>query len=410
MQVDKSVLEPLLCTQPKALKLLRTETDRCVKCGLCLPECPTYRIYGSENESPRGRIALVEGIVSGQLPHDDAAQTHLDRCLLCRRCERVCPSQVRYGRLIDLARQTIAKPARRRALTEILRHPTWLGLASRVARTIPLALSRPLGRLHGMHRLGGALQSDRCAPDAGTYPTLTPQMLGRVGLFKGCATAALQGGALQDALLLLRRAGLDVLIPSDNICCGALDQHAGEHDRADELAQRNRMAFAGELDAVVSIASGCGIHIDGYQPPMTAPHRDICRVLLEIGTLSPAMFRPLDDPVMLHVPCSVENVYRGAAWARHLLMLIPGVEILPLGEAGQCCGAAGDYMLRHPDAAQQLRRPIIDAIADARAAILVSSNIGCAMHIADGLTATRQIEVLHPVELLARQLEPGPQT
>ena len=82
-------------------KYILSLADRCVKCGLCLPQCPTYALTANENESPRGRIALIQGWLSGELSPTDTLTQHLDQCLLCRRCERVCPSVVPYGEIID---------------------------------------------------------------------------------------------------------------------------------------------------------------------------------------------------------------------------------------------------------------------------------------------------------------------
>ena len=101
-------------------------------------------------------------------------------------------------------------------------------------------------------------------------------------------------------------------------------------------------------------------------------------------------------------PCSIENVYRGTRLGEGLLDLIPQIEIVPLGEAGQCAGAAGDYMLRRPDAAALTAPTAADRIPAGEPLILLTGNVGCAIHLADGLRARDQsIEVLHPVELLA---------
>jgi glycolate oxidase iron-sulfur subunit len=233
---------------------------------------------------------------------------------------------------------------------------------------------------------------------------LSPAARGRVGLFAGCATSVQQGGALQDALSLLRAIGFAVEIPADAGCCGALAIHHGDRPEAQRLAARNRAAFDSGLDAVVSIASGCGVQLDDYAPALPARHLDICRFLAESDALDAVHFRPLPARVLLHTPCTVENVYRGARWARDLLSRIPAIEILDAAEAGQCCGSAGDYMLRHPETAARLRRPIVDQAKASGATILATSNVGCALHIAEGLGAEAGVEVLHPVQLLARQL------
>jgi glycolate oxidase iron-sulfur subunit len=256
-----------------------------------------------------------------------------------------------------------------------------------------------------LHRIARALPAAGPAPAPGDYAARDGAAKGRVALFAGCTGEALQGGTLTAALTLLRHAGYNVRVPPTAGCCGALAQHAGDRRRASRLAAHNRAVFDGEMDAVLSIASGCGIQIDGYQPPLPAAHFDICRFLLEHGGLRSDDFEPLPKTVALHTPCSVENVYRGAAWARGLLDLVPGLQVIPVGEAGQCCGAAGDHMLRRPAAAAALRRPLLDQVADCGVTLLATGNVGCAMHLAEGLSSRGlALEIVHPIEVLARQL------
>ncbi len=385
-------------------KSIKSDLDRCVKCGMCLPECPTYRLETNENESPRGRLALIEGLSSGLLRADSALIGHLDNCLACRRCERVCPSQVPYGRLIDAARERLFADRKPR-LTDVIRNPAVLRAGFRVARTIPAVLSRPFGTLHRMHEIARALPATAAAPTPGDYAPDTGQTRGHVGLFPGCIGNVQQSGGLAAALRLLLHAGYRVSVPKAAVCCGALAQHAGDAAGARRLATINRAAFGQELDAVVSLASGCGIHLDAYRPPLAAQHLDISRFLLEHAGLQPDDFAPLPVSAGLHTACSVENVYQGAQWARALLDLIPELRMTAVGESGQCCGAAGDYMLRRPQTAANLRAPVIEQTMSAGHALLVTSNVGCAMHLAAGLRERdAQVEVLHPVELLARQL------
>ncbi|MCB1725707.1 MAG: (Fe-S)-binding protein [Chromatiaceae bacterium] len=388
-------------------ELLR-EADRCVKCGLCLPECPTYRLTRDENESPRGRIALIEGLARSQLDPRGRSTTHLDSCLACRRCERVCPSQVRYGGLIQRAYVDFAVRTPR-PLDSMLADPRVLRLAGRMARTLPAALSRPFAKLHRMQRVARALGDGGIAPTPGEYTCRATSPRGRVGLFLGCATAAYQGRALGAAVTLLTHAGFDTVVATGQRCCGALELHAGNPAAAARRADVNRIAFDAALDAVVSVASGCGIHLDAYDPPLPARHFDILRFLLERGGLTTHDFLPLRAAVLLHTPCSMENVYRGGDWAPALLGLIDGLEVVALGERGQCCGAAGDHMLRYPQVACELRQPLLETIGRTQSTLLLTTNVGCAMHLAEGLGDDRaSLRVLHPVELLAGQLRERP--
>ena len=89
-------------TRPPSLDLI----DDCVHCGFCLPTCPTYRLWGEEMDSPRGRIVLMKQ------GHDEISAPlvqHLDNCLGCMACVTACPSGVQYDKLIEDTRAQIER-------------------------------------------------------------------------------------------------------------------------------------------------------------------------------------------------------------------------------------------------------------------------------------------------------------
>ena len=82
----------------------------CVHCGFCLPACPTYEILANENDSPRGRVYMRRAVAEDRLKTTDRYfALHIDQCLGCRACEPVCPSGVRYGSLLEHAREARAE-------------------------------------------------------------------------------------------------------------------------------------------------------------------------------------------------------------------------------------------------------------------------------------------------------------
>ncbi len=365
------------------------EADHCVKCGLCLPHCPTYRLYGNENESPRGRIALAEALLSGQLPADATLRGHLERCLLCRACETSCPSGVRYAEILDAARARLGPDTR---AGDWIDSPLF-AIGGRMARSL---------RLPGLHgRLARALPHSGPAPAPGRYPP-DGASRGRVGLLLGCATASQQPGALRATVELLNRLGYTVEIPAQQACCGALAAHQGRPDRARTQIEANRQAFQ-DTDTLLSIASACALQLAEHLPERHP--EDIVTFLARHLAQGGLAFEAPDGPVALHLPCSLHNGLRAGDDLMQLLAALPGASPTRIGSPGDCCGAGGTHLLSQREQAERLRQPLLEALLALRPRYLLTTNIGCALHLAEGALAQGlEIEVLHPVELLARSL------
>ena len=404
-------------------------------CGLCLPHCPTYLKTRDEGESPRGRIALMHALAGGELQLSARLEQHLDHCLACRACEAVCPSGVPYGELIDATRAEIKRRrprpwpqrlARCIALDGLIARKPVLRAAGNLLRAYQRVGLQRLARRSGVLRRLGLERMDALLPALPPRPRWRDyypprgELRGRVALFTGCVAELLDAPALHAAISVLTRLGLGVHVPSDQVCCGALHLHNGAPDQARRLAARNLAAFGSlDADAVVSVASGCGAQLREYDRLMhgCAPEPDaVARFSLSVQDISQFLaglawppeieLEPLPVRVAVHDPCSLTHVMRRPRDPYALLGRIPGIELTPLPDNARCCGAAGSYLLTQPGMAQAL---LEDKIAHLRAlapAVLVTSNISCALHLAAGIRqAGLAIEVLHPVVLLERQLK-----
>jgi len=376
------------------------EADRCVKCGLCLPHCPTYRATRDEGDSPRGRIALIQALASGELS-GHRLQRHLDRCLDCRLCESACPSGVRYGDLIDGARREQPPGGIRRRLLwwGISTLPYWPATAATLHLYQRSGLQRLVSRLGGarMRRLNQLLQP---LPVPVRWQQIYPAVgkpRGRIGLFTGCVGRITEQQALQATIRLLNRLGIEVRIPPDQGCCGALHQHNGYPQQARRLGDNNRKAFSHrQLDAILYLASGCSDQLTAT-PGLDVPVMAVSDYLQRLDW--PFQLQPLTERVLLHIPCSmrttdaIDNV-------TGLLRRIPDIDLATL-PADSCCGAAGSYLLTQPVMADRLRNQLLQPLQQIDGpAILVTSNTGCAMHLAAG----SQLQLMHPVQLIERQL------
>ena len=389
--------------------------DQCVKCGLCLPHCPTYRVGRVESESPRGRIALAQAVAEARLEATPALTEHLDQCLACLHCERVCPSHVRYGELIVATRALLrgrrAAPARReRFLERLLEHPRLLGVLLRAAN---LPLARNLVRSRVVRRLLRPFGLDVAARELPRLPripvfadTRQAPTRGRVGMFLGCVAATVDRDVHAAAMRLLGALGYDALLPREQGCCGALALHAGDGAGAAALGARLREMFC-DADTVLVAASGCfGTLRDHVFTGGGVRVREIHEFLDSDAQFGSLRFRPLPAHIAVHTPCTQRNVARADAAIRRLLARIPQLQISVLPEQPGCCGAAGDYFLRHPSIAGALRAEKLEQARALRPDLLVTSNVGCRLFLDNGLHAAGAgIRVVHPIVLLAQQLE-----
>jgi len=383
----------------------------CVMCGICVPHCPTFSLTGNEADGPRGRISLMLGISQGGLVPDADVRRHLDTCLTCRACETVCPSGIRYGRLIDNGRarlaQAASEEARPRAQArqwrllrdQLLTRRRRLGAAFRLYR----AAARV--RLGGLARrltgpLGRALPRRPAAPQHYRDITVEPTR-GRVGLFVGCTGAAMNAPAVKAARQVMRAFGYEVITPTAQVCCGAMHGHGGEPGAAGEHRARNARVFSqAGIDTIVVVGTACRAELDELEGEHGIRVREITEWLLERPDADWPTLGVLDQSIAVHTPCSQRNHLKAPDATRRLLERIPGLTLTDLDGNERCCGAAGLQALLYPDEAERLRAPKLDAIARLAPDRVVSANVGCATHLAAGA----DIELRQPVELVAESL------
>jgi glycolate oxidase iron-sulfur subunit len=257
---------------------LLANADLCVKCGLCLPHCPTYNKTQNENESPRGRIALIQAWAGNHLEASKKLIEHIGNCLLCRSCEQVCPAEVPYGKLVNDFREQIKDERESTLAVSLLKTVSHNKIANRMAQlglrfyqSFALQKTARFLKLPGLLRLG---TMDRLLPEdqktaampLATYYPATGAVKGNIGLFTGCMGALLDQQTITAAIKVLNAVGFNVSVPEQQTCCGALALHDGDKKTFEQLAAINCSAFSGSnLDAIVTIASGCGGQLQEYQ-------------------------------------------------------------------------------------------------------------------------------------------------
>jgi glycolate oxidase iron-sulfur subunit len=409
-----------------ALDAPQTLTDirSCVHCGICLPQCPTYRVLGEEMDSPRGRVYLMRAVAEKRLEVTDGFRRHLDLCLGCRACETACPAGVPFGSLLETARAQIerhGRPWRERVLSALIfavfPYPARLRVllaAGRLYRRSGLsALVRATGILARVPRLAvmeGLLPD--VPPAASALPELVPahgRSRGRVALLTGCVQRYLYADVNRDTARLLSLAGWDVVVPRGQGCCGALELHGGRVDALRRRATALASVFPADVDWVVTNAAGCGSAMreyghwtsDAAAMRLASRTRDVTELLAEADL----PLAPLPLTVTYHDPCHLAHGQKVRAAPRALLAKIPALTVVPLADSDLCCGSAGVYNILEPQMAEHLLSQKIDRIIQSGARTVVTGNPGCLLQIASGCRRRGvDVEVIHPVTLVARAL------
>lgn len=407
----------------------RRNLDLCVHCGFCLPACPTYKETGIENDSPRGRIHLIESVASGRTEPTAQVLEHLDLCLACRACEPACPSGVGYGAIIEDARSGLEAERRRSFLDRQLRqlflrrifpHPSRLRWVARALRFVQrLGLDKAaigLGLVRG--RVARMAEATRVPHkfSSDVLPSFVPATSASrstVALVQGCVNDVLFGATNAATVRVLAANGCDVVIPEGQTCCGALALHFGELEQAREQARRNIDAFvATEAEYIVVNAAGCGSTLKEYgrlladditysqkAKQFAAKVRDVSEYLASIEFVAPT--KPVPMKVAYQDACHLAHGQGIRRQPRAILSAIPGIELVELPESDTCCGSAGLYNIVQPEMADSLLKRKMANIAATGAAAVVSGNAGCLMQLKLGVREHGpEVDVMHIVDLL----------
>lgn len=329
------------------------EATDCMRCGLCISVCPTYKLFQSEAETPRSRLRSIDKIINGNTPVSGEELKHLNNCTQCRACETTCPSKMAYGHLFDLAREKLfqASPSKqpRNILAvmgfKLIEHKSWL-----TAATIVMGLYQKIGlqfliRKTGLLHVFKLKRAEALMPKvaltklAERYPT-AQQHRGNVALFTGCISDHFDRKTLLASIKLLNRIGFDVFVPKQQTCCGAIHLHQGQKDIADKIAALNTDVFNSlDIKAIIYTASGCGLTLTEYEHEKDDDQKfgNSLYDITEFLNLHWQDTINLKEPsanakkIAVHEPCSQHNV-TPVTGNRHqhvytLLEKIPGITV-----------------------------------------------------------------------------------
>jgi glycolate oxidase iron-sulfur subunit len=417
----------------------------CVHCGFCLSACPTYQLLGDELDSPRGRIYLMKQVLEGE-PVTEKTQLHLDRCLTCRACETVCPSGVRYGRLVDIGRGVVEKKVGRKLAARTMRYTLRRVLPNSGIFGSLLKLGQSARPLLGLMpaRLRDALPPAQAQQsNASAWPPA--RHVRKMLILEGCVQPALAPNINAAAARVLDRLGISLVKAVNAGCCGAVSYHLNAQEEGLDYMRRNVDAWwpyiasgsgigvargtkgveeaesFDSAEAIVITASGCGVTVKEYghllrhdpayaQKAMVISEiaRDISEVIDgEIQTLQPLLDRASDSTgthhempkLAFHSPCTLQHGMKIRGTVERIL-LAAGFELTYVADAHLCCGSAGTYSILQPELSQQLLANKVAALESGTPARIATANIGCLTHLRSGTS----LRIDHWIEILDEKL------
>jgi glycolate oxidase iron-sulfur subunit len=407
------------------------DVNNCIRCGLCLSVCPTYKESLRETESPRGRVALVAKAIEGELELTRNFKDHMYRCLDCLACQDICPVGIRPGDICLEARYAIEEATGTPPLKPVL----FRGIFPHTGRLELLTKPVALYERSGLRRLANGLRltsllpgqlrdMERMLPNRlplrgmrHQLPAAVPargERRARVAYFLGCVQGVMMGEGCRATVEVLAENGCDVIIPSDVKCCGMPMVGYGFKDTARQVARHNVDLLLGlDVDVIVTDCATCGSSLKEY------PHwlagdleyeararefatrvRDISEFLAEIG-IRPPQGR-VDARVTYHDPCHLCRAQKIRKQPREMLQAA-GVDLVEMEGADTCCGSAGTQLVTHYHTSVGVLERKMDYVAATEAEIIASGCPGCQMQLSVGVKRRGlQARVVHPSQLLAQ--------
>ncbi|NYV67963.1 (Fe-S)-binding protein [Bacillus sp. Gen3] len=438
----KSVTERKIIQQGFMDRMDEDELLNCMRCGFCLPSCPTYIESGfQELQSPRGRIALMKAVKDGLLEPDEDVERSLSLCLGCRACEPVCPSGVKYGHLLEEARDIIQQNKKQKASVKTVRNAVFEGLFPHQNRMRTVTSLLGIYQRSGLQKVTRKIGFMKLFPESlATMEKVLPKVpkrkemnnrpeflpaeqkrLKRVAFFAGCLMDTMFLKTNNGTLKLLQKAGCEIVIPKTQGCCGALHGHSGEKAKAIEMAKLNIEAFEHtNADYIITNAGGCGAFLIDYDhllmnDPEWYPRakafkeklKDITQILVELDFHKHVSLHLPNQCITYQDSCHLRNVMKTAEAPRLLLQSIDGVQYYEMKDADRCCGSAGIYNIVESEMSMKILDSKMKNVIETNTTTIVTANPGCLLQMKLGIEReglSDKMRAVHIVDILIEAL------
>ncbi len=401
--------------------VLAALTAKCAKCGKCRSVCPVFAEMDDERFVARGRIALLDAVIAGELGASPKLIESLQACVGCYRCEAECPSAVDFSSILREFKSSRRYPTpiwARFVFRHVLPRRRLFDMAIKAGALSQKIL--PRDRTMPLRHLPMLLLKGRKIPELASRsflrqvsstkqdkPVSQPKM--RAAFFVGCLTNYVYPQVAMASMRLLRRANIEVIVPPDQVCCGAPALALGDETAARKLMRANVEAFMKhDPDVIFTACASCGrvlkkeftdvLGADAER--FSSRVRDISELLVdEFQEVSAAV----TQTVTYHDPCHlryVQGIYKGPRdlLARHSdYREMPGADL--------CCGLGGLFNLYYYELSQEIAKRKARSIESVDADTVATSCPGCMLQLQTIVSdMAKPRRVVHLVEVLERAI------
>jgi L-lactate dehydrogenase complex protein LldF len=409
------------------------EALQCIRCATCLNVCPVFRLVGGHvfGKTYTGGIGTILTAWFDELKKSEDIQ---GLCIQCGSCVPVCPGKIDIpGLILELRRRLVVEQGQSLAMKAIfgvvnnrrLFH-SMLRMASvtqkpfkqgRFIRHLPLFLS-DMTDFRSLPAIAPEPFRDKFKAIA------QPKQAEKVVFYAGCLIDFAYPETGMALVKILNKAGIEVVFPENQTCCGAPARYSGAYEVAAQNARDNIKALL-ETDAtyVVSACPTCTVALKhdfldtfktlGITDAMGEAQRlsdrtidfsSLVKKLVDEGRLTFKEGQHLGK-ITYHDSCHLKRTLKATDEPRELLQKA-GHEIAEMYECDTCCGMAGSYSLKLPEISAPILERKLKHIKDTGADKVVMDCPGCVMQIRGGLDKDGSpIQVEHTAERLEDRFE-----
>lgn len=419
-------------------RIEENELLNCMRCGFCLPHCPTYIETNDEVHSPRGRIALMKAVRDGDITAYEEVEESLNVCLGCRACEPACPAGVNYGHMLEESRAIFNEHKDHGIKEKVVRKTVFTGLFPNQKRMEQATSLLKFYQRSGLQKVARGVgfmrlfpkhlrQMERVLPTVSKKEKLKQTVIfpakgerkATVAMFKGCLMDTLFHETNQATMRLLNEAGCDIIIPDTQNCCGALHGHSGEKAGSHKLAKQNIEAFEEvNADYIITNAGGCGAFLHDYDvllkddsewseraKAFTDKIVDFSTILVKLDFMNEFQLNVTDQIVTYQDSCHLRNVMGVYNEPRELIQAVQGAHYVEMQDADQCCGSAGVYNITQPEMSMQILDRKMGTVNDTKATTIITTNPGCLLQMKLGIEREGKSDSMRAVHLADFLLE-----